>query len=1816
MNKFIHEVARYIVSELSNKLSNPGDERIGFSGPPDDVLSELFDSLVSEAGGTLVPAGSGSVVLPTYLLASNSEPITDISASCRCNQQHLTKIRTFGPPRYLFLLPCAEALLGTHAGTTETIGIPKPYEHLEDWLRSGLVTHLTDAVLAKYCSDEVPPQRLKPALEFALQIAWGCDDGHRDRRNTWSVLRRLLDSDVTAIPKFEAMCSILGLPRCAPDELGTSLHCKLLERLSDVFESMGLCPGLSWLHEQSDPDFVSYVDAFRSHLLCRCKTASDFSGAPTVAYSPINGNDHLALPDWWLKLTLQVWEQLLDGSEDKNSSGLEAVCKNTLAPLLKGFPSVVESTAKFEVSADNSAGLLIVSIERAVDGCRFQQYDSVQISSGKNVLWEDKAPEPHAKQLRYRFAATGYKPIIRKCIALDQYRPGVVVYSRNASKVMPFSLNKKARDAHGNKFERYECDISVKGIGTHQLDLYMRSGFSIGSEMVGHDVDSEQGEGLSRPINRATANHAVCVIETDEESFFEFRGSPIAGADEMAYRIWIEADGISPVGASSEFDRLVIEHIAAAKGERSSTRVETFSCRATDLQIWMIEDARSFYPLILGPDYLDAWIKPNYEANPAISGCALMSDPRPAPAEFNPSGDILEVRQTIQKYLRPNFDAPTNPIELSHLGELMCNEEFKATVVRYLDLYRQWLEAQPSVAVWMDVIAVHAREGRDSTLSPYPYAILLSPLHPIRFGWQCKAQHILKVGLDNHQRCPGASLLDPTSVPDSLILPCKSATGRIENKAFVSISSTSDYWGVLWNTDEIGRLSESSDTSIFGPDLGIRISGLATGFSVQQVVRSLNEVSRLSAGKITLSVALASDTTGASSCNDGVDLWSSLSLGPDGDEWHSAGGRSVRIYDERNESLQPEQAALASLTARTESAIRWFTGSPVTPTDTIDLGIVTHLGTSSPCFQIEGMRSAVDPSGLVRCRVRKQVGARRDFIAESRIGAVPPHDNSDAVSSYLLAAVDMVESACRETFDSYVFMPKLKTLEDLIRRARYCAVSSSSVDAACFFKATELSYLWDYELPPYGRRAGENSGYFLLARESPTMALAVRSALHVISPGSVLSETDMHSLLREISRRGMPTLRRLTTGGATSLGEVGMLVALRLLQSEFIEGEKRNSLIPVHSAGSDLNLIVPADPFKDQFDQLRTAHANATAERPDLLILSIKLINGTPSGIKITPVEVKARTNVMTVSDKQAALTQASHFAAFLRILAFEKPLQSELWAITWRNLLASLIDYGFRVYGQLPEFLNYLRWSELHSETLKCVMAGTLLTEIDNQGRLIVIETVPSSSPADIDQDGFRETIVLSHADAYKLVTGDAAAFIDSAVGILGSWKIPLELPKAPISTIVAPVIIPIATTTANITKAGIGSVAEPHDPGAPYAVPPLEPPPKPSSGTGLVIPVGVTIDLFQKETLNFKPGYTSLNQLNVGIVGDLGTGKTQLVKGLIHQLRSSPHNNRGTAPRFLIFDYKKDYTKDDFIKATGARVVKPHLIPLNFFDIRDCQSEQNAWLERCKFFSDALDKLYSSIGAPQRHRIKQAVRESYQDARNTGKVAPTIYDVFAKYAANAADKVDTPYSIMSDLVDGRYFAENENDIVPFSEFMSGVVVIDLASVGQDDHTKNMIVIFMLNLFYEHMLKIEKCEFIGTNPQLRYVDTFLLIDEADNIMQHEFDVLRKVLLQGREFGVGVILASQYLSHFHTQHENYCEPLLSWFVHKVPNVTVKELESIGLTRVDSAIVERIKTLDCHECLYKTFDVDGVIVRGTPFYELLGGITGQAAPTNK
>jgi len=325
--------------------------------------------------------------------------------------------------------------------------------------------------------------------------------------------------------------------------------------------------------------------------------------------------------------------------------------------------------------------------------------------------------------------------------------------------------------------------------------------------------------------------------------------------------------------------------------------------------------------------------------------------------------------------------------------------------------------------------------------------------------------------------------------------------------------------------------------------------------------------------------------------------------------------------------------------------------------------------------------------------------------------------------------------------------------------------------------------------------------------------------------------------------------------------------------------------------------------------------------------------------------------------------------------------------------------------------------------------------------------------------------------------------------------------------------------------------------------------------------------------------------------------------LKSLIFQVARAREENRGIKPRFLIFDYKRDYSNPEFVAATGAKVVKPQHLPLNLFDTTPISESFTPWLDRFRFFTDVLDKVYSGIGPVQRDKLKGAVRNAYESCNARG-AQPTIYDIHAEYRELLGGKSDSPMAIIDDLVDMEIFERDPGKTQPFDEFMDGIVVVSLDAMGQDDRSKNMLVAIMLNMFYENMLRTPKRPFEGSDPQLRVIDSYLLVDEADNIMRYEFDVLRKLLLQGREFGAGVILASQYLRHFKANATDYKEPLMTWFIHKVPNVAPAELGALGFTSDLGDLSERVKTLPNHHCLYKSFNVAGEVIRGTPFYEVI------------
>jgi DNA phosphorothioation-dependent restriction protein DptH len=90
---------------------------------------------------------------------------------------------------------------------------------------------------------------------------------------------------------------------------------------------------------------------------------------------------------------------------------------------------------------------------------------------------------------------------------------------------------------------------------------------------------------------------------------------------------------------------------------------------------------------------------------------------------------------------------------------------------------------------------------------------------------------------------------------------------------------------------------------------------------------------------------------------------------------------------------------------------------------------------------------------------------------------------------------------------------------------------------------------------------------------------------------------------------------------------------------------------------------------------------------------------------------------------------------------------------------------------------------------------------------------------------------------------------------------------------------------------------------------------------------------DLNSGKTVFWEPNNTNkVMHTNTGIIGTMGTGKTQFTKSLITQLNANSNKNIGDEKLgILIFDYKGDYIKEDFVTKTNATVLNPFHLPYN---------------------------------------------------------------------------------------------------------------------------------------------------------------------------------------------------------------------------------------------------------------------------------------------
>ena len=366
-------------------------------------------------------------------------------------------------------------------------------------------------------------------------------------------------------------------------------------------------------------------------------------------------------------------------------------------------------------------------------------------------------------------------------------------------------------------------------------------------------------------------------------------------------------------------------------------------------------------------------------------------------------------------------------------------------------------------------------------------------------------------------------------------------------------------------------------------------------------------------------------------------------------------------------------------------------------------------------------------------------------------------------------------------------------------------------------------------------------------------------------------------------------------------------------------------------------------------------------------------------------------------------------------------------------------------------------------------------------------------------------------------------------------------------------------------------------------------------------------------KEVIWYPNDTDKLLHTNTGIIGTMGTGKTQFTKSMITQIyRESKNNVDGKNVGILIFDYKGDYNKSkiDFIQATNATVHELYHLPFNPLSvIKAVNSKPMLPLHTANSLKVTLAKAFG-LGIKQETLLRDLIMEAYESKgiiKNKPETwdipAPTLKDVYDIYVERDDLKEDSLYAAFSNLIDFEIFEPNSSNTKSLFDLIDGVTVIDLS--GYDPDIQNLVVAITLDLFYSQMQAFGHSKIDGS---LRQLNKMILVDEADNFLSKDFETLKKILKEGREFGVGTILSTQLLSHFSTGENKYSDYILTWIVHNVAELNTKDAKYIFNAQSKTeqeTICNRIKSLNKHFSLVKMGDSDRpIFMKDKAFWELI------------
>ena len=338
--------------------------------------------------------------------------------------------------------------------------------------------------------------------------------------------------------------------------------------------------------------------------------------------------------------------------------------------------------------------------------------------------------------------------------------------------------------------------------------------------------------------------------------------------------------------------------------------------------------------------------------------------------------------------------------------------------------------------------------------------------------------------------------------------------------------------------------------------------------------------------------------------------------------------------------------------------------------------------------------------------------------------------------------------------------------------------------------------------------------------------------------------------------------------------------------------------------------------------------------------------------------------------------------------------------------------------------------------------------------------------------------------------------------------------------------------------------------------------------------------------------------SQMHACVLGAPGTGKTQLIKSVIVQLLRQ-RKDMG----ILVLDFKGDYneSKPEFVAVSQAKVLKIHNLSLNPFDLRDVEQIPQLHVHTAMDFADAMAGSFN-LDPIQKSTLVQSAMAAYarcgitEDPETWSLPAPTFAQVHREYLDRPSSQHDDALARILENLAGMELFSGESDGNDRYSSLRGVVVLDLS--GHAEPIKNLAAMVILGKFCNRMTGACREE------ELRKL---VLVDEADNILSRGCPMLRRIIREGRDQGVGVMLSARYPDSLQAKGFDCREYMRLWLVHHVEELRKSELEYILQADPFDPMVDQLyhtlRRLDRNESMLRRSEEAPLIMENLPFHDI-------------